>query len=339
MPRISASLKPNRRAARRYSPVSVQANMAGSSVFSTIGTPASYSRRKGCSTRLFTTPVMRLLVRQISKGMSCSRSCRINSASRAAAIPWPMRSAPSLSAAHTDSGPVLSPACAPSRKPTRPANANPLRRSLYRAEGYHISIGALLAAGLGLDSTYSAIFADGLQKISTGEAKVLWLQGMSCSGCSVSLLNSTEPGAAEIITSMISLVYHSTLSAAQGADAMRVIDQMIGRNDFILVLEGAIPAGMPEACSMGGRTLEAILVPALRNAKAIVAAGTCSSFGGIPAAEGNQTGAVGLKTFPYCAVDSNRHRNPSPFVLRSPGKGTGTSSAKGLRQRSPVFMR
>ena len=160
-----------------------------------------------------------------------------------------------------------------------------------------LKLGALLAAGLGLDSTYSAVFADGLQKISTGEAKVLWLQGMSCSGCSVSLLNSTEPGAAEIITSMISLVYHSTLSAAQGKDAMRVIEQMIASNDFVLVLEGAIPAGMPEACTMGDRTLEAILVPALRNAKAIVAAGTCALFGGIPAAEGNQTGAVGLKTF------------------------------------------
>ena len=134
----------------------------------------------------------------------------------------------------------------------------------------------LLAAGLGLDSSYSVVFGDGLQKISTGEAKVLWLQGMSCSGCSVSLLNSTEPGAAEIITSMISLVYHSTLSAAQGTDAMRVIEQMIAGNDFILVLEGAVPAGMPEACTMGDRTLEAILVPALKNAKAIVAAGTCA---------------------------------------------------------------
>ncbi len=160
-----------------------------------------------------------------------------------------------------------------------------------------LKLGALLAAGFGLDSTYSAVFADGLEKLSTGEAKVLWLQGMSCSGCSVSLLNSTEPGVAEVITSMISLVYHPTISAAQGTEAMRVIEQMVAGNDFILVLEGAVPAGMPDACTMGGRTLEAILVPALHNAKTIVAAGTCAAFGGIPAAEGNQTGAVGLKTF------------------------------------------
>ena len=49
-----------------------------------------------------------------------------------------------------------------------------------------LKLGALLAAGFGLDSSYSAIFAAGLEKISNGQAKVLWLQGMLCSGCSVS---------------------------------------------------------------------------------------------------------------------------------------------------------
>lgn len=160
-----------------------------------------------------------------------------------------------------------------------------------------LKLGALLGAGLGLDSTYSAVFADGLQKIVNGQVKVLWLQGMSCSGCSVSFLNSNDPGPADIITTMLSLVYHSTISAAQGVEAMRVIDQVIATNDYILVLEGSVPTTMPEACMMGGRTLESILIPALKNAKAIAAVGTCATFGGIPAAEGNQTGAVGLRTF------------------------------------------
>jgi len=160
-----------------------------------------------------------------------------------------------------------------------------------------LKLGALLTAGLGLDPTYSAIFADGLQKISSGQAKVLWLQGMSCSGCSVSFLNSNDPGPADILTTMISLVYHSTISAAQGTVAMQVIDQVTADKDFILVLEGSVPSGMPKACMMGGRTLESVLLPALRNAKAIVAVGTCAAFGGIPAAEGNQTGSMGLKDF------------------------------------------
>jgi hydrogenase small subunit len=160
-----------------------------------------------------------------------------------------------------------------------------------------LKLGALLATGLSLDSTYSAIFADGLEKMSSGQAKVLWLQGMSCSGCSVSFLNSDNPGPSDVLTSMISLLYHSTISAAQGTDAMRVIDQVAGNKDFILAVEGSVPTTMPESCTMGGRTFEAVLLPALNNAKAIVAIGTCASFGGIPAAEGNQTGAVGLKQF------------------------------------------
>lgn len=160
-----------------------------------------------------------------------------------------------------------------------------------------LKLGAVMAAGLGLDPTYSAVFADGFQKISSGQPKVIWLQGMSCSGCSISFLNSTEPGPADILTSMISLVYHTTVSAAQGTVAMQVIDQVIAGNDFILVLEGSVPAGLPEACTMGGRTLESILIPALRNAKAVVAVGSCSSFGGVPAAEGNPTGSIGLKEF------------------------------------------
>ena len=48
---------------------------------------------------------------------------------------------------------------------------------------------------------------------------------------------------------------------------------------------------------IGGRPLAAILPPALKNAKAIVAVGTCAAFGGIPAAEGNPIGAVGVKEF------------------------------------------
>ena len=60
-----------------------------------------------------TTPVTRLLVMQISSGMSRSRRWRISAgSSHAAAMPCPMRSAPSSSASQIDSGPMLSPACA-----------------------------------------------------------------------------------------------------------------------------------------------------------------------------------------------------------------------------------
>lgn len=160
-----------------------------------------------------------------------------------------------------------------------------------------LKAGALLAAGLGLAPSQAVVLAEGLEKIATRQTKVLWLQAMSCSGCSVSFLNAEAPGPVEILTEMLSLVYHSTISAAQGDVAMRVVDQVTDGKEFMLVVEGAVPTTMPESCVIGGRPLASILTPALRNAKAIVAAGTCAAFGGIPAGEGNSVGAVGVKDF------------------------------------------
>jgi hydrogenase small subunit len=164
------------------------------------------------------------------------------------------------------------------------------RRDFLRA-------GAALAAGLGLGAGRTRVLADGLEALLHGSVKVLWLQGMSCSGCSVSLLDADQPGPLEIVTDILSLVYHPNLSAAQGAVAMELIDQLTSAGQFVLVFEGAISSKLPESCTIGGRSLAELLPPVIRASQAVIAAGTCASFGGIPAAEGNPTAAVGLKPF------------------------------------------
>ena len=158
-----------------------------------------------------------------------------------------------------------------------------------------LKFGASLTAGLGLAGKQAKILAAGLDEILSGQTKVLWLQGMSCTGCSVSFLNCDEPGPLETLTELISLIYHQTVSAAQGNDALRVVDTLVKAGGYVLVVEGAVPLGMPEACTVGGKPFAVQLAAALRNAKAIVAAGTCASFGGIPAAEGNPTQAGSVK--------------------------------------------
>lgn len=164
------------------------------------------------------------------------------------------------------------------------------RRSILR-------LGAALAAGFGLDNRYGRAMAAGLEKLITQEARVLWLQGMNCTGCSISLLNSTDPGPLDLLTEVLSMAYHSNLSAAEGKVASEVVDKVIAAGGYYLVLEGAVPLKMPKACKVNGIPLTTILQTACRNAKAIVAAGTCAAFGGIPAAEGNPTGAGSLKEF------------------------------------------
>ncbi len=72
--------------------------------------------------------------------------------------------------------------------------------------------------------------------------------------------------------------------------SLALIDKLIETGDFLLVLEGAVPLDMPEACVIGGKPLTTLLPPLLKRPRRILAVGTCAAFGGIPAAEGNPTG-------------------------------------------------
>ncbi len=160
-----------------------------------------------------------------------------------------------------------------------------------------LELSVKLAAVMGLGTSAIPQLAEAMEQLSAGTAPVLWLQGQSCSGCSVSLLNSEEPGPAQILTGYISLLFHSTLSASTGDVSMGVINRSIDHGGYLLVVEGSIPAGMPEACIVGHETVTRQVSRAARNAKAVIALGTCASFGGIPAAENNPTGAVSLPDF------------------------------------------
>ena len=158
-------------------------------------------------------------------------------------------------------------------------------------------LGAKFAAMMGLSGALSTDVADALENLAEGNTKVLWLSGQSCSGCSVSLLNSTHPGPVEILTRYISLLFHSTISTATGHVGMEVVDNTISEGKYILAVEGSVPYDMPEACKMGGRPLNHFISNAALKADAVVSVGTCASFGGIPAAENNPTGAVSVKEF------------------------------------------
>lgn len=160
-----------------------------------------------------------------------------------------------------------------------------------------LALGTKLAAMMGLGSALSADMADALEKLAQGNTRVLWLSGQSCSGCSVSLLNSTHPGPAEILTRYISLLFHSTISTATGHVGIEVVDNTIAGGKYILVVEGSVPYDMPEACKMGGRPLAHFISNAALKADAVVAVGACACFGGIPAAENNPTGAISVKAF------------------------------------------
>ncbi|KPA18409.1 iron hydrogenase [Candidatus Magnetomorum sp. HK-1] len=175
-----------------------------------------------------------------------------------------------------------------------------------------ITLSAKLTALMGLTNSAVPQIADALNALVHENIPVIWLQGQSCSGCSVSLLNSDHPDPAELLTRYISLLFHGTLSFATGHLAMEVLNNSIEKKDYYLVVEGSLPEKMPDACIVGEELVTDQVLRASRNAKAILAIGTCASYGGIPAAEGNPTGAISLPDF----LKNNSISKP---LIRLPG--------------------
>ena len=160
-----------------------------------------------------------------------------------------------------------------------------------------LELSAKLCAAMGLGAGMIPQLAEAAEELAAGNAPVLWLQGQSCSGCSISLLDAESVRPVKLLTRYINLSFHQTLSATTGEQAVETVNKIIAAGGYILIVEGAVPAGMPQACSFGGELFGDQLIRAAKGAKAIIAIGTCAAFGGIPAAENNPTGAVSVPQF------------------------------------------
>lgn len=135
------------------------------------------------------------------------------------------------------------------------------------------------------------------------EQAVIWLQGAGCSGCSVSLMNSVSPNIRNLLLDEIvpgkhiNLLFHPTLMAASGELAIEVVLGKKGEANYLLVLEGAIPTAKNGIFATAGEergkaiTLYSRFKNLAKDALAVIAVGSCASFGGIPAAKPNPTGS------------------------------------------------
>jgi hydrogenase small subunit len=143
------------------------------------------------------------------------------------------------------------------------------------------------AAALGLSSLDLLKLEEALA--SSTSPPVIWLQGSSCTGCSISLLNVTNPTINDVLLNTISMKYHPNLNAAAGELAVSTIidNSNIHNGHFILCIEGGIPTGASgNYCVIARRDgqnwsmLSAIndLGP---KARFVIAVGTCATFGGV----------------------------------------------------------
>ncbi len=154
-----------------------------------------------------------------------------------------------------------------------------------------------MTAMLMLPASFTPMVAEAAELMN--RLPVIWIELQDCAGNSEAFIRSDGPKVDEIILEIISLEFHETLMAAAGYQAEKQLEDAMEHFDgkYLLFVEGSIPVGKGrEWCTIGasGETFEEHLKRIAKGAAAIVAVGTCATFGGVPAAAPNPTGAVGV---------------------------------------------
>jgi hydrogenase small subunit len=153
----------------------------------------------------------------------------------------------------------------------------------------------LALAAVGIPFSAAAEIASAVVKKKL-KPSVIWLHFQECTGCTESLLRTSHPAVSELILDLVSLDYCETLLAAAGHQAEAVLKTAMTENKgkYVCVIEGAIPTKDDGIyCMIGGRTALEIVNDVAKDAGAIIAIGSCASWGGIPSADPNPTGATG----------------------------------------------
>jgi quinone-reactive Ni/Fe-hydrogenase small subunit len=152
-------------------------------------------------------------------------------------------------------------------------------------------------AMLMLPPMFTPLVAEAAELMS--RVPVIWLELQDCAGNSEALLRSDGPKIDEILLDIISLEFHETLMMAAGHQAEAQLHDAMKtfKGKYLLFVEGSIPMGMEGqygTIGAGGETFHDHLLHVAADAAAVVAVGSCATYGGVPAAAPNPTGAVGV---------------------------------------------
>jgi [NiFe] hydrogenase small subunit len=154
---------------------------------------------------------------------------------------------------------------------------------------------SVVAAAIGLGPGFGPKL---MEAFAATRPRVLWLHFAECTGCTEAALRTTAPTFDTLIFNNISLDYHETLMAGAGEPVELLLSDTASRysGQFFCVVEGAIPTASGGIYGkIGSKTMLGIAQEICPKSKAVIAMGNCSSFGGLPAAAPNPTGAKGVR--------------------------------------------
>jgi hydrogenase small subunit len=152
---------------------------------------------------------------------------------------------------------------------------------------------SLTAASLGFGPAYAQQIAKALE--TKPRMPVVWLHGLECTCCTESFIRSAHPLAKDVILSMISLDFDDTIMAAAGDQAIAALEDTIAKykGNYILAVEGNPPLNEDGMfCMPRGKPFVEKLKHVAKDCKAVIAWGSCASWGCVQAAKPNPTQAV-----------------------------------------------
>ncbi len=153
-----------------------------------------------------------------------------------------------------------------------------------------------------------------------------WLAGMSCDGCSISVTGATNPGVEGLLNGVVpampKLILHHPVLSVEAGDAFiqpfrDAVNGTLGA-PYVVIYEGSVADERIAQrhggywCAMGmdlipegqekGETVHPVptsewLRRLAEGSAATIAIGTCATWGGIPSADGNPTGAMSVMDF------------------------------------------
>ncbi len=151
-------------------------------------------------------------------------------------------------------------------------------------------------------------------------AHAYWLAGMSCDGCTVAVTGATAPSVEDLLIGRLPgvprVVLHHPVTSVESGEAFMHNYELAAEGKlnapYVVIYEGSIANESLASetggywCGMGVETVNGQNKPIptsewLRRlapgAAAVFAIGTCATWGGIPAAYGNPTGAMSVMDF------------------------------------------
>ena len=150
-------------------------------------------------------------------------------------------------------------------------------------------------AGLVGASTFLGLYKSEVIKVFAQAAKegkkLVWIQGQSDSGCTISLLQAEHPDIYDAVIQLgVQIPFQQTIMVPSGEQAINTLETI---TPDILIVEGSIPVNGPggweaHACTIGERNGKPVTMEewakelAGKTTTAVVAFGSCSAFGGIP---------------------------------------------------------